>query len=46
MAVPRTLRRAVADRARGRRSSPVRALVAAGTVAAAAGGITYKALRR
>jgi hypothetical protein len=35
-----------ADRARGRRPSPVRALTAAAATGAAAAGITYKLLRR
>lgn len=46
MARGRTLRRAALDRVRGKRSSPVRALVAAATAAVASGVVTYKVLRR
>lgn len=46
MARGRGLRDTVLDRLRGRRPSPLRALLAAATAAAAAGVITFKALRR
>jgi len=37
--------RALSDRARGKRSSPVKAIAAAAGVGMAAAGLTYKVLR-
>jgi hypothetical protein len=46
MARGRVLRTAALDRLKGRRPSPLRALLGAATAAAAAGVITFKALRK